>query len=62
MDKLKEQLIKSIEETAAEVKTKDSKVKDLQQKRNQKLVELDKIKVKLEGKEKELKELIKEIS
>jgi len=41
-------LIKSIEETAQEVKQKDAKVKELQQKRSQKLVELDKVKVKLE--------------
>jgi hypothetical protein len=34
----------------------------LQQKRTQKLVELDKVKIKLEQKDKELKELIKEIS
>jgi hypothetical protein len=34
----------------------------LQQKRSQKLVELDKVKIKLEQKDKELKELIKEIS
>ncbi len=37
-------------------------MKDLQAKRALKLVELDKVKVKLEAKEKELKDLIKEIS
>ena len=37
-------------------------MKELQAKRSQKLVELDKVKNKLEQKDKELKELIKEIS
>ena len=38
------------------------KIKDLQNQRTQKLIELDKIKTKTEAKDKELKELIAEIS
>jgi hypothetical protein len=40
------------------VKGKDAKVKDLQTKRAAKLAELEKVKAKLEAKDKELKELI----
>ena len=41
---------------------RDQKIKELQNSRTQKLIELDKIKTKTEAKDKELKELITEIS
>jgi vacuolar-type H+-ATPase subunit I/STV1 len=62
LEKLKESLTKSIDETTQEIKAKDQKVKELMHKRTQKLIELDKVKGKLEAKEKELRELIKEIT
>eukprot|EP00347_Sterkiella_histriomuscorum_P002749 403366952 len=62
LDKLKEQLMKNIEELSMENKHKDVKIKELQSLRTSKLIDLDKIKTKIDGKEKELKELIKEIS
>lgn len=45
-----------------EVRAKDAKVKELQAKRTQKLIDLEKVKGQLEVKERELRELIKEIT
>ncbi len=41
LEKLKDSLQRSIEETSSEVRQKDVKVKELQAKRNEKLAELD---------------------
>ncbi|CDW74988.1 UNKNOWN [Stylonychia lemnae] len=62
LEKLKEQLLKSVEELSTENKVKDQKIKELSSLRAQKLIELDKTKTKIENKEKERNELIKEIS
>ncbi len=44
------------------MKAKEFRLKELQGKRTQKFIELDKVKNKLEGKEKELRELVNEIA
>lgn len=62
LEKLKDSLLKTIEETTIEIRAKDGKLKELQTKRTQKLIELDRVKGKLEAKEKELRELISEIA
>ena len=62
LEKLKETLLRSIEETAAEVRVKDGRVKELQAKRAEKMAELDRVKADLEAKEQELGRLYKEIS
>jgi chromosome segregation ATPase len=62
LEKLKESLAKTIDETTVEIKAKDQRVKELMHKRTQKLIELEKVKNKLVSKEKELRELIKEIT
>ena len=62
LEKLKETLLRSIEETAAEVRLKDARVKELQAKRAEKMAELDRVKSDLEAKEQQLSMLYKEIS
>lgn len=48
LEKLREQLIKNNDELNVDLKEKDKQIKDLQKKRTEKLIELDKMKTSVE--------------